>query len=334
MPKPKVSGPFLAAGLATVVLVVSTVWSAGSGTGTATAREFLDGRQLRIMAPAAPGGGWDQTAREMQSALRDVVGRTEVYNVAGAGGTVGLSQYTRYKGRPTELMVMGLVMVGAIESNDAPVTLAQTTPLARLVTDYEIVVVPTNSPVTSMADLVNRMRANLGSVSFAGGSAGGVEQILTGLIGRGIGADPAKVTYVAHSGGGEALTTVLSGRATAAVSGVSELLPQVKAGNMRALAVSSAERLPALPDVPTLRESGVDVELANWRAVVAPAGISAADEAALEELILEMTRTGAWRDALDRRGWSDAALAGAEFDAFIESEQRRIAQIIDDMGLG
>jgi putative tricarboxylic transport membrane protein len=127
--------PFVAAGLATVVLLVSTVWAAGSDRGTATARDFLNGRQLRIMAPAAPGGGWDQTAREMQSALRDVVGRTEVYNVAGAGGTIGLSQYTRYRGQPTELMVMGLVMVGAIESCDSPVTLAQSTPLARLVTD-------------------------------------------------------------------------------------------------------------------------------------------------------------------------------------------------------
>jgi putative tricarboxylic transport membrane protein len=331
-PTVKRAAPFAVAALATVVLVVSTIWS-GGGDAT-TARAFLDGRQLRIMAPAAPGGGWDQTAREMQTALKDIVGRTEVYNVAGAGGTVGLSQYTRYRGEPTELMVMGLVMVGAIEGNDSPVTLAQTTPLVRLTTDYEIIVVPADSPVRSMADLVARMRADLGAVSIAGGSAGGVEQILAGLIGRAIGGDPAKVNYIAHSGGGEALTTVLSGRATAAVSGVSELVPQVKAGNMRALAVSSTERLPALPDVPTLRESGVDVELANWRAVVAPAGISAADEAALEELILEMTRSDTWRETLDRRGWADAALAGAEFDAFMDAEQKRIGQVLKEMGLG
>src|SRR5918998_504629 len=144
-------GPFVAAAAVTVLLVASALASARSADGAATAREFLNGRQLRIMAPAAPGGGWDQTAREMQAALRDVVGRTEVYNVTGAGGTVGLSQYARLKGQPTELMVMGLVMVGAIESNDSPVTLAQTTPLARLVTDYEIIVVPADSPVRSVA---------------------------------------------------------------------------------------------------------------------------------------------------------------------------------------
>ena len=327
-------GPFLAAAVVTVLLIASAVASARSDSGAATARAFLNGRQLRIMAPAAPGGGWDQTAREMQAALRDVAGRTEVYNVGGAGGTIGLSQYARLQGQPTELMVMGLVMVGAIESNDSPVTLAETTPLARLTTDYEVIVVAQDSPVATMADLAAAMRQDLGSVSIAGGSAGGVEHILAGLIARATGGDPARANYVAHSGGGEALTTVLSGRATAAVSGVSELAPQIRSGNIRALAVSSPQRLPALPDVPTLRESGVDVELENWRAVVAPAGISAAEKSTLQELVVEMTKTDTWAETLQRRGWLDATLTGAEFDAFIADEQTRIEQVITEMGIG
>ena len=327
-------GPFVAAAVVTVLLVVTTLVSAGSVSGAATAREFLNGRQLRIMAPAAPGGGWDQTAREMQTALRDVAGRTEVYNVGGAGGTVGLSQYAGLTGQPTELMVMGLVMVGAIESNDSPVTLAETTPLARLTTDYEVIVVAKDSRVATMQDLATAMRRDLQSVSIAGGSAGGVEHILAGLVARAVGGDPAEANYVAHSGGGEALTTVLSGRATAAVSGVSELAPQIRAGNIRALAVSSPQRLPALPDVPTLREAGVDVELENWRAVVAPAGITEDEKSTLQDLILQMTRSDAWADTLERRGWLDATLAGPEFDAFLEAEQRRIAQVIAEMGIG
>jgi putative tricarboxylic transport membrane protein len=318
----------------TVALVVAALASAGSESGAATAREFLNGRQLRIMAPAAPGGGWDQTAREMQTALRDVAGRTEVYNVGGAGGTVGLSQYARLTGQPTELMVMGLVMVGAIESNDSPVTLAETTPLARLTTDYEVIVVAKDSQVATMQDLATAMRRDLQSVSIAGGSAGGVEHILAGLVARAVGGDPAKANYVAHSGGGEALTTVLSGRATAAVSGVSELAPQIRAGNIRALAVSSPQRLPALPDVPTLREAGVDVELENWRAVVAPAGITEDEKSTLQDLVLQMTKSEAWADTLERRGWLDATLAGPEFDAFLDAEQRRIAQVIAEMGIG
>jgi putative tricarboxylic transport membrane protein len=212
--------------------------------------------------------------------------------------------------------------------------LAQTTPLARLTTDYEVIVVAKDSPVATMQDLAARMRRDLRSVSIAGGSAGGVETILAGLVARAVGGDPAKTNYIAHSGGGEALTTVLSGRATAAVSGVSELAPQIKAGNIRALAVSSPQRLPALPDVPTLRESGVDVELENWRAVVAPAGISEQEKNTLQDLVVQMTRTEAWAETLQRRGWLDATLAGPEFAAFVQAEQRRIAQVLAEMGIG
>ncbi|HEY0002816.1 MAG TPA: tripartite tricarboxylate transporter substrate-binding protein [Actinoplanes sp.] len=324
-------GPYAAAATATALLMASTLWRGDDEPAAVTA--FLDGRQMRLMAPAAPGGGWDQTAREMQTALRDLVGRTEVYNVTGAGGTIGLSQFTRYEGEPTQLMVMGLIMLGAIESNDAPVGLDRTTPLIRLTTDYEVIVVPANSSVQNMTDLVARMRQNLRGVSFAGGSAGGVEQILAGLVTSAIGADAGNVNYVAHSGGGEALSTLLSGRAVAGISGVSEIQAQIEAGTVRPLAVSSPQRLPALPDVPTLKEQGVDVELANWRGVVAPAGITDADEQALEDILVRMTKSPPWQATLERRGWGDATLAGPEFEQFIEQERKTVTNVLIKMGL-
>lgn len=320
--------PLAVAVLATALIVITAPAPARSA-----AQQVLDGRQLRIMAPAAPGGGWDQTAREMQSALRELVGRTEVYNVEGAGGTIGLSQFVRHSGEPTELMVTGLIMVGAIQRNHAPNTLADTTPLLRLTTDYQVIVVTANSPVRSMNDLVTAMRSDLSGVSVSGGSAGGAEQILAGLIAQALRADPAKVNYIAHSGGGEALTTLLSGRSTAGISGVSELLPQIQAGTLRALAVSSPTRLPALPDVPTLRESGVDVELQNWRGVVAPPGVSPQQRENLEKLLVAMTRTQAWRDALARRGWGEATLAGPDFARFVADEQNRVTQVLASIGL-
>jgi putative tricarboxylic transport membrane protein len=327
--------PIVLAVLATVALVATTLRSAQAGGDEADAAQaLLDGEQLRLMAPADPGGGWDQTAREMQVALQDLVGRTEVYNVGGAGGTVGLSQFDRFAGDPTELMVMGLIMVGAIETNDSPVSLDEVTPLARLTTDYEVLVVPADSEIQDLQGLVDAMNADLGAVSFAGGSAGGVEQVLAGLMAEAIGADPAGVNYIAHSGGGEAMSTLLSGRATAGISGVSEMVAQIEGGNVRAVAVSSPERLPALPDVPTLREGGVDVELANWRAVVAPRDITDQQEQALEDLVMEMVGSDAWRETLERRGWGDAALAGPEFEEFLDAETRRIADVLGQIGLG
>lgn len=322
--------PAAVAVLATAALVVT----APGDDDQSGALGLLGGDQLRIMAPAAPGGGWDQTSREMQGALRDLVGRTEVYNVAGAGGTIGLSQFVRLDGRATELMTTGLIMVGAVEANDAAQSLGDTTPLVRLSTDYAVVVVATDSPLTDVAGLAEQMRADLPSVSISGGSAGGAEQILAGLMAKAVGADPSGMSYVAHSGGGEALTTLLSGRATIGISGVSEIQSQIEAGTVRALAVSSPERLPGLPDVPTLRESGLDVELQNWRGVVAPKGISPEQERTLEDLLVAMTRTPAWRDALVRRGWGEATLAGPEFEDFVRAEQERVAQVLGEIGLG
>jgi putative tricarboxylic transport membrane protein len=296
--------------------------------------QVLGDRQLRLMAPAAPGGGWDQTAREMQSSLQDSVGRTEVYNVTGAGGTIGLSQFVRYRGDPAQLMVTGLIMVGAVKANDSPVSLDDTTPLIRLTTDAEVIAVPKDSPIRSLSDLATRMRGDLRAVSIAGGSAGGAEHILAGMLAQAVGADPAQLSYVAHSGGGELLSTALSGRATVAISGVSELEPQITSGQMRALAVSSAQRAPTLPDVPTLHESGLDVELDNWRGVVAPKGISAEQERALEQALLEMTRSPKWRETLAEEGWGDATLGGPEFETFLRAEQDRVSDVLGKIGLG
>ncbi|TDD88235.1 tripartite tricarboxylate transporter substrate binding protein [Saccharopolyspora karakumensis] len=296
--------------------------------------QVLGDRQLRLMAPAAPGGGWDQTAREMQSSLQDSVGRTEVYNVTGAGGTIGLSQFVRYQADPAQLLVTGLIMVGAVKANDSPVSLDDTTPLIRLTTDAEVIAVPKDSPIRSLSDLTTRMQGDLRAVSIAGGSAGGAEHILAGLLAQAVGADPAQLSYVAHSGGGELLSTALSGRATVAISGVSELEPQITSGQMRALAVSSAQRAPTLPDVPTLKERGLDVELDNWRGVVAPKGISAEQERALEQALLEMTRSPKWRETLAEEGWGDATLGGPEFETFLRAEQDRVSDVLDKIGLG
>jgi putative tricarboxylic transport membrane protein len=323
--------PALFAVLATVAIVVTAPRESAAGT---TAESALGDQQLRIMAPASPGGGWDQTARAMQESLRELVGRTEVYNVSGAGGTIGLSQFVRFDGDPSQLMATGLIMVGAVVANHSHYSLDDTTPLARLTTDYQVVVVPKNSPLTNLAGVAAAMKADLPAVSVAGGSAGGAEQILAGMMAKAAGANPAQLSYVAHSGGGEMLSTLLSGRSTIAISGVSEIQPQIDSGEVRALAVSSPQRLEGLPDVPTMREAGMDVELQNWRGVVAPKGISDEQERALETVLVDMTKTEMWQDILKDRGWGEATLAGEEFEKFVQAEQARVKQVLDEIGLG
>jgi putative tricarboxylic transport membrane protein len=290
-----------------------------------------DERPLTIVAPAAPGGGWDQTARAMQRALLslgtgDVV---QVENVPGAAGTIGLARFvSAERGRPEALLVTGLVMVGAIATTRSSASLADTTPIARLTGEHEVIVVPAASPHRTMRDLLDAFAAAPASVSWGGGSAGGTDDLLVRLIAEAVQVAPAAANYVAFSGGGEALAAVLGGQVTAGVGGLSEFAQSVATGQLRILATSAPAREPAL-DAPTLRESGVALDLANWRAVVAPPGISAAEQAALADRVRRLVASPSWRETLERTGWTDAHLDGPEFRQFLLAEQARVHAVID-----
>jgi putative tricarboxylic transport membrane protein len=289
---------------------------------------------LRIMAPAAPGGGWDQTSRTAEQALKaaDPNRKVEVFNVPGAGGTIGLSQLAGEKGNGNLLMTMGLVMVGAIEQNKSQVTLSETTPIAKLTEEYEIIVVPAQSPLKSLADLVAAWKADPAKVSVAGGSAGGTDHIVAGLMAKAAGVDPKQVNYIAHSGGGEALNALLGNNVTIGISGVGEFAEHVKSGKLRALGVTSEERLPDL-DAPTLKEGGLDVALANWRGFVAPGGLSDADKKSLTDLVTKMHDSQVWKDAVAKNGWIDSFQTGQEFTDYLNAEQTRVKAIIAELGV-
>jgi putative tricarboxylic transport membrane protein len=289
---------------------------------------------LRIMAPAAPGGGWDQTSRTAEQAFKtaDPKRKVEVYNVPGAGGTIGLSQLAGEKGNGNLLMTMGLVMVGAIEQNKSKVTLSETTPIAKLTEEYEIIVVPAASPYKTLADMVAAWKADPKKISISGGSAGGTDHIVAGLMAKAAGVDPKQVNYIAHSGGGEALNELLGNKVSAGISGVAEFAEHVKSGKLRALGVTSAERISGL-DAPTLKEGGLDVALANWRGFVAPGGLSDADKKTLTDLVTKMHDAQPWKDAVVKNGWIDSFQTGQQFADFLNAEQIRVKGIIAEMGL-
>lgn len=291
--------------------------------------------RLTLMAPAAPGGGWDSTARSLQSAFTQsgVVKNVQVNNVTGAGGVIGLANLVNnMKGDGKQLMVMGLVMTGAVLTNKSAVTLAQVTPIARLTGEYEMIVVPTNSPHKTMQDLVAALKKDPGAVSWGGGSAGGTDHILVGLIAKASGVDPTKINYIAHSGGGEAMANIMGGKVTAGVSGIGEFAGQVKAGRLRALAVSSPARLPGV-DTPTLKESGVNVDLSNWRGVVAPPGLSDADKKALVDAVTQVAKSSQWKAILEKQDWTDLFLAGDDFAKFLKEQDESVTVTLKSIGL-
>ncbi|GAA3005121.1 tripartite tricarboxylate transporter substrate binding protein [Streptosporangium longisporum] len=313
------------AALAVVSLAALTACGSGEGSGVSA---------LRIMAPAAPGGGWDQTSRVAAEALKaaEPSRKVEVYNVPGAGGTIGLAQLAGEKGNGDLLMTMGLVMVGAVEQNRSKVTLADTTPIAKLTEEYEIVVVPAASPYKTLADLVAAWKADPAKVAVAGGSAGGTDHIVAGLMAKAAGIDPKRVNYIAHSGGGEALNALLGEKVAVGISGIGEFAEHVKSGKLRALGVSSPARLGNV-DAPTLVEGGLDVQLANWRGFVAPGGLDAEATKRLTDLVTKMHASPAWKDAVTKNGWTDVFQTGKPFADFLTAEQARVKAVIAEMGL-
>lgn len=292
--------------------------------------------ELKIMAPAAPGGGWDGTARSMQQALTaaGIAKSVQVTNVPGAGGTIGLAQLVNSsKGDGNTLMVNGFVMVGAILLNKSPVNLTQTTPIARLTAEALVVVVPTESPIKTAKDLADRVKADPAKVTWAGGSAGGADHILAALFAGTVGADASKINYIPFSGGGEALAAMLGGRVTAGVSGYGEFEGQIKAGKLRVIGVTSPKRLTNAPDAPTFKEQGVDLEVLNWRSVVAPPGITADQRKALAEAMDKMAKSKEWAEILKARGWDDAYMPSAEFETFLKAENERVEKVMKTVGL-
>jgi putative tricarboxylic transport membrane protein len=291
--------------------------------------------ELKIMAPAAPGGGWDQTARSMQQVLNQtkLVKSAQVINVPGAGGTVGIAQFvTGAKGDGNQIMVNGFVMVGALLLNKSPVGLDQVTPIARLTEETQVMVVPANSPIKDAQDLAKLVKADVSKVTFAGGSAGGVDHIMAALFAGAVGADASKVNYIPFSGGGESLAAILGGKVTAGISGYGEYEGQIKAGKLRAIGVTSPARLPGV-DVPTFKEQNVDLVLTNWRSVVAPPGISAEQKKTLSDLVDKMVKSAEWKEVLKQKGWDDAYLSGDAFADFLKKEQTRVEAVLRSVGL-
>jgi putative tricarboxylic transport membrane protein len=287
-------------------------------------------RDLTIVAPAAPGGGWDQTARVMQHVLREtgLARSVQVENAAGAAGTIGLARFvSSERGNANALLVTGLVMVSGIAMNQSPVTLADVAPIARLSGEYEVIVVPAASPFRSLGELVTAFRTNPRAISWGGGSAGGTDEILVRLLAHRVGVEPAGINYIAYSGGGQALASVLGAHVSAAVSGLGEFAAQIESGELRALAISSLERAPGI-NIPTFREQGVDLALLNWRGVVGPPGLTRAQQRDLDGLVGRMAATPEWKAALRRNGWTDIYMSADEFRRFVTDETARVAPLV------
>jgi putative tricarboxylic transport membrane protein len=300
----------------------------GGGGGQAITR-------LRVMVPNSPGSGYDTTARTASKALEDagLASNVEVFNVAGAGGTLGLQQLVNQKGKDDLLMQMGLGVVGAVYTNKSQATLQDTTPVARLIEEAEAIVVPEGSPYADLDSLVAAWKADPGKVPVGGASApGGPDHLTPMLLAKAVGLPPKDVNYVSYDGGGELLGGVLGGKVAFAATGVGEVAEQAKAGKVKIRAVTSEQPVEGI-DAPTLKDAGIDLVFANWRGIVAAPGISDEQKKAFVDLVTNMHSSAEWKAALEEKGWVDAFISGEEFSTFLSSENDRVAGVLGELGL-
>jgi putative tricarboxylic transport membrane protein len=299
----------------------------------AQAKALFD--SINMFVPAAPGGGWDGTARALEAAAKGagLVGSFQFENVGGAGGMVGLPRFVNQKkGQGNALMVGGSVMVGAAITNKSPVTMKDVVPLARLTEEAGVIVVPASGKIQNWNDLAAAIKANPKAVSVAGGSAGGTDHQLLGLVIKALGRSAREAAYVAFAGGGPANAAILGGQVTAGISGYSEFQEHIESGRMKALAVSGSKRIPGV-NVPTLLELGVNVTAANWRGVFGAPGITAEQRGKLQELLTQIHASAGWKETLEKRKWTDVFLVGAAFEQEIAKSIREADEVLKDLGL-
>jgi putative tricarboxylic transport membrane protein len=314
--------------------------SRGEPVALKSGGNFPQGK-LRILVPSAPGGGWDETARIIADAMHanDISPfPVEVVNVPGEGGLTALEQLVNEHPNDAHTMMMtGRVMIGSLmlnkDVNTSSLSLLDVTPLARLTAEYEVVIVPRNSPYHTLGELLAAFQNDPASFTWVGGARGGADHILVAQLARAVGLNPGRIVYVERSGGAEAVNDILRNQATAGVSGAGEWSDLIATGAVRALGVSSAERLPLFPDLPTLQEGGADVVVVTWRGIVGPPGVGEEESAWLIDALTRMSQTSDWQGALLANGWDDAFMTGDTFKQFIAADESTVAELLRRTGL-
>jgi tripartite-type tricarboxylate transporter receptor subunit TctC len=302
-----------------VLALLSLVWSGGP----AAAQTYPD-RPIRLIVPSAPGGPTDLPARLVSQFLPKLGQPAVVENRAGAGGAIGARLVAAAPADGYTLLV-GNTSVFAVWPSVSPSAgydpAKNFAPIAKLTESYQILVVPASSPFRTVRELVDFAKQNPGKLNVAHTGVGGLPHLTVELLKVRAGIDVVGVPY---KSGGESLTAVLAGQVDATIEGITILLPHIRDGKLRALAVTSRDRTSLAPDLPTMIEAGVpDYEVTTFNGIVAPAGTPAEIVAKLNAAINEGMQASDIQERLTKLGAISRVSSPAEFAAFIAAEHAK-----------
>jgi putative tricarboxylic transport membrane protein len=291
--------------------------------------------KLEMVAPGGPGSGQDQVARAVAEALQKegIVNNVQVLNIAGGGGMVAFAQFvSSRKGDASAVLTQGAGHVLFPISNKTPVSMNDVTPLALLAGEWEVIVTKKNSGINSVAELLEKYKANPGSVTWAGGSPGATDHVFMANLIRGAKLDPKVMNFVPHENTGDVVVAVLGGQVSVGAGGYQDFAQQVESGDLKVLAVGAPERQPGV-DAPTLRELGIDLVFANWRGVSAHKSLNEDQLKALDDVFAKLVKSDRWKQILADRGWLSMYLSRAEYTKYIKDNQASATAALQALGM-
>ncbi len=320
----------------TAALLVGMALAGWSG-GTAGAFQVPEGypdQPIEFVVQYAPGGGSDNFARMITSVLAQEGLSDATFNVInreGGSGSVGQAYVAGKEGDNYTLMTMTSALVTGPVVLDLEHNYEDFTPIARLAADQLLIVVPADSEYKTIEDLIEAAKAAPDEISWGGTGLGGEDSLLLGQLEQ---ASGANLNYISFESGGEVQIALLGGHVNVASSNPNEIIGQLEAGELIPLAVAGDERLPQLPDVPTLREKDFDVLFQQARGVVGPPGMDPEVAQYWADLLQEMTQTETWKtEYLEKNMLLDAFLGPEEFAQWMAEETTATENLIEEMGL-
>ena len=296
-------------------------------SGAASAAQEFPTKPIELVIPYAAGGSHDLTARALASVAHQHIGQPMLVMLKpGGGGAVGSQAVIRAKPDGYTLMLGGSgpnTIFALVQK--APIGPDHFTPIARINYSPAIFSVRADAPWKNFRDVLDYMKKNPGKLNFANTGPWGATDFPMRMVARAAGVEYNNIPF---DGGGPALLAVLGGNADASFLYTAQLIPHIGAGKMRALAVSDTRRHRDLPNVPTLREEGVDVLFTQWRSVLAPKGVSQPIVEKLEAAVKGMTGDGSFQALIKQLGDEIHFQGGKEFDTTWRQEWDGFTKIV------
>ncbi|WP_371261571.1 Bug family tripartite tricarboxylate transporter substrate binding protein [Bacillus sp. MUM 116] len=298
-------------------------------------------KAITVVAPSGAGGGWDLTARSFTKVISEtklVNQPLTVENKPGGGGAVFMAEYATQQAANNDMLFVNsppIIINNLKKEGNSPYGYKNTTPLAQLTKDYGAIVVKADSKYKDLKSVLEDVKKNPSKLTFAGGSApGSMDHLISILPAYKYGVDPTKIKYVSYDGGGEAITALLGGNADVIGTDASSVKEFLKAGKIRVLAVTAADRLSGeFKDVPTAKEQGVDAEFTIWRGVFGPEKMSSEAKAYWEKTIDKQVNSTEWKTEVETQGWELEYKNSADFKKFLEEQEQQIQQLLEALGM-